>query len=150
VHIHRTEADGIARELQRLNEAISQRASELYLENRHPSLLDNWLAAEQQLVRRPPVELSEHDREIEVRVGLDGFEPHDIEVQVALQALLIRARAQGDSARRAPAHDGAEALGIVHLAHAIDMESVSAVFTDGQLRLTMSVSAETAAVGATG
>jgi len=142
VNIQHTGTESIARELERLNEAISQRASELYLENHHPSLLDNWLAAEQQLVKRPPVELREGNRHIEVRVDLDGFDTHDIDVQVALQSVLIRARCHAQPGCRPYELDAeADAIGIVHLAQAIDPDSVRAEFADGQLRLTMSVSA---------
>jgi HSP20 family molecular chaperone IbpA len=139
VTIQRTESDSIVRELQRLDDAINERACELYLESRHPSVLDNWIAAEQQLVRRPLVQLHERDRQIEVLADLSGFQSDNIEVQVALQELLIRARSQSDPLEPHLDGEGADAIGIVHLSDTIDPESVSGEFRDGQLRLTMSV-----------
>jgi HSP20 family molecular chaperone IbpA len=143
VIIQRTGADSIAKELQRLDDAINQRACELYLESRHPSVLDNWIAAEQQLVKRPAVELHEHDSQIEVLADLSGFQSDSIEVQVASQELLIHARSQSGHPKDDLSGDGADAIGIVHLADEIDPETVYGEFNDGQLRLTMSLHAQT-------
>jgi HSP20 family molecular chaperone IbpA len=143
VNIQRAEPDSIARELQRLDDAINQRACELYLESRHPSILDNWIAAEQQLIRRPLVELHEHNRQIEVLADLTGFTSDDIEVQVAMQELLIHARSQSGHPKDDVTGEGADAIGIVHLADEIDPDSVNAEFHDGRLRLTMSLHAHT-------
>ena len=140
--IHRTESDAIAKELQRLDDAINQRACELYLESRHPSVLDNWIAAEHQLVKRPNVELHEHKTQIEVLADLTGFQSDNIEIQVAVQELLICARSQSGHPKDDVSGAGADAIGIVHLADEIDPDSVNGEFQDGQLRLTMSLHAQ--------
>jgi HSP20 family molecular chaperone IbpA len=137
VNIQRTESTEIARELERLNEAISRRAYELYEENHLPSVLDNWITAERQLVERPLVELHEEGSAVEVLVGMDGVEPDDIEVHVASQDLLIRAHRQLQDLARTL--DSADVVGVVHLPDAIDPETVNAEFEDGRLRLRMSV-----------
>jgi HSP20 family molecular chaperone IbpA len=146
LNIHRTESTSIARELNRLNEAISRRASELYEENHLPSVLDNWIAAEKELVQRPTVELHEEAHNVEVLVGLNDVDSDDIEVHVSAQDVLIRARRQLqarldelerlDDSIDPPSR--ADLVSIVHLADEIDPDSVNAEFEDGRLRLRMS------------
>jgi len=138
VIIQRSEPEAIARELQRVEDAINQRACELYLESRHPSVLDNWIAAEQQLVKRPAVELYEHDRQIEVHADLSGFTSDSVEVHVAQQEVFFRAKSRSGHPKD-DSGQGADAIGLVHLADEIDPNSVNGEFEDGQLRLTMSV-----------
>jgi HSP20 family molecular chaperone IbpA len=149
VNIQRTESTSIARELNRLNEAISRRAYELYEENHLPSVLDNWIAAEKELVQRPTVELHEEAHNVEVLVGLNDVEPEDIEVHVSAQDLLIRARRQlqarldelerldDSDAIDGPSRHQADLVSVVHLADEIDPDSVNAEFEDGRLRLRM-------------
>jgi HSP20 family molecular chaperone IbpA len=143
VNIQRTEANSIARELERLNDAITRRAYELYEQNHLPSVLDNWIAAEHELIRRPLVELHEEGKDVEVLVGMEDIEPDDIEVQVAAQDLLIRARGQLEARveqqrddRVAPER-AADVIGIVHLSGRIDPDSVNAEYHDGQLRIVL-------------
>ena len=135
--IQRTESTSIARELELLNEAISRRACELYEENHLPSVLDNWIAAEEQLVERPVVELHEEGRDVDVLVGMTDVEADNIEVHVASHDVLIRVRRQ--MLERCANH--ADVVGVVHFAEAIDPESINAEFHDGRLHLHMSVKA---------
>jgi len=130
LHIQRTESASIARELERLNDAISQRAHELYEENRQPSVLENWMQAEQELVRHAMVDVHEEGPDVEVLVGMNDVDSDDIEVHVAARDVLIRARRDQN------------VVGIVHFAGAIDPESVNGEFHDGRLRLRMSVESD--------
>jgi len=141
VNIHRTESTSIARELNRINEAISRRAYELYEENGLPSVLDNWIAAEHELVQHPTVELHEEGRDVEVVVGMNDVQPDDIEVHVASHDLLIRARRRLQE--RLEERINADVVSVVHLTDTIDPDSVNAEFEGGRLRLRLSMTAPT-------
>src|SRR5262245_17265943 len=79
------------------------------------------------------VELRGEGPDVEVHVGMNDVDADDIEVHVASRDVLIRARRE-------------HLVEVVHLADAIDPDSVDAEFQDGRLRLRMSVREKTSEV----
>ena len=79
-------------ELQKMEERIMQRAFDIFLGNGSVfgRDLDNWLAAERELIWKPAVELTEKDNQFEVRVAVAGIDPKDINVEVTAEDLLVK------------------------------------------------------------
>lgn len=86
-------ADTVPDEIQRVQNEILERAAEIYedggcLEGRD---LDNWLAAEQEMIWRPTIELIEKNGVYKIRAAVPGIEPADIDIQITEEDVLIRA-----------------------------------------------------------
>ena len=86
-------ADSIFNELDRLHQAISQRAYDLFRNGGTlgGGALTDWLVAERELVSKPAVELRQKDGQFEVIAALPGVEAKDLDVQITPQDLLIKA-----------------------------------------------------------
>jgi HSP20 family protein len=79
-------------QLQKMEDRIMRRAYDIFRGNGSifGSDLDNWLAAERELVWKPPIELKEKDNQFEVQVAVAGVDPRDIAVEVTPEELLVR------------------------------------------------------------
>ena len=91
VPIKKTES--IFGELEQMHDRIMKRAFELFDGSGH-SLgrdLDDWLAAERELVWRPPVELTEKGDEFSLRIAAPGVDPGNIDIEVTPEYLLVKA-----------------------------------------------------------
>lgn len=79
-------------ELLEMEERIMQRAFDIFLDNGSVfgKDLDNWLAAERELVWKPAIELTEKENQLEIRVAVAGIDPKDINVEVTAEDLLVR------------------------------------------------------------
>jgi HSP20 family protein len=144
IEIRRT--DSIRTEFDRLHQAISQRAYELF---RHRDSwsgapLMDWLSAEHELVWQPPVELRQKDGQLELLAAVAGVEPKDLDVQVTSEDVLIKA----DVDHQHTAESGAvhlcefnrgKVFRSIHLPEQIDPETVKAEYRNGMLRLTASI-----------
>jgi HSP20 family molecular chaperone IbpA len=79
-------------ELEAIQRQITERAFDIF--NRRGAVLgrslDDWLAAERDVVWRPPVEISEQDDEFLVEAALAGVDAKQPDVQVTPDELLIR------------------------------------------------------------
>jgi HSP20 family molecular chaperone IbpA len=102
VRIHRQEsvADAIAR----VNERIMQRAREI-CETRGGSDLDNWLAAENEIVWKPAIELRETETQFLLTIAVPGVAPKDIEIEATPEDIVIKAEIQ---------HEHSEEMGSIH------------------------------------
>ena len=79
-------------ELRKMEEQIMQRAFDIFQGNGSVlgKDLDNWLAAERELVWKPAIELSEKDNQFEIRVAVAGIDPKDLNVEVTAEDLLVK------------------------------------------------------------
>ena len=79
-------------ELQKMEERVMQRAFDIFRGNGSVfgKDLDNWLAAERELVWKPAIELTEKDNQFEIRVAVAGIDPKDINVDVTAEDLLVK------------------------------------------------------------
>jgi HSP20 family molecular chaperone IbpA len=128
--VHRTK---INEQLERLQDAIRRRAYEHHERNTSASDIDNWLAAERELVQRPIIEMREQNEQVELLVGMPGVKPDDVEVHVEPQDVLIRALPR-EAEEASPVE--VSMLGTIHLPEPINPDSVQAEFRDGLLRVT--------------
>ena len=52
--------------------------------------LDNWLAAERELIWKPAIELTEKNNQFEVKIVVAGVDPKDLKVEVTSEDLLVK------------------------------------------------------------
>jgi len=85
-------------EIQKTEERIMRRAHELFRGNGSISGrdLDDWLAAERELVWKPAIELREKDNQFEVQVAVAGVEPKDLKVEVTSEDLLVQGETKAE------------------------------------------------------
>lgn len=144
--------DTIFNELERLHQAISRRAYDLFRNGGPPwgGALADWLTAERELVSKPVVELRQKGRQFEVVTALPGIEAKDLDVQITPEHVLIKAET---------AHEHTADMGTVHLCEfgsgrffrsirfpeKIDPDSAKAEYRNGMLRLTAAIAKAAAA-----
>jgi HSP20 family molecular chaperone IbpA len=94
-------ADSIADEIETTFDEITRRAYELFLCRSGGSAIDieDWLAAERELVVKPPARISMTDRRLYVSVDLAGIDAGSLEVVIAAQTLLIHSSESDASPR---------------------------------------------------
>ena len=85
--------DTVFDELDRLNQAIRARAYELFRNGGTllGDTLRDWLAAERELVSKPPIELRQSENQFEGLAALPGIEPQHLDVQITPEDVLIKA-----------------------------------------------------------
>ena len=88
--------------------------------------LADWMTAKEDLVWRPPVELSEEDGEFAVRALVPGVDSRDVEILVTPEILLIK----GVTRR-----GGRRILRSIEFPKAIDPVQVHAEIMDGMLSI---------------
>ena len=136
--------DTIFDELDELHKAISQRAYDLFRNASWSDALDNWLKAENELITKPAVELTQKDGRFDVVAAVPGVDMKDLVVEVTPEELLIKGQTS---------HEKTSDKGKVHLSEirtgqvfrsirfpeAIDTSTAKAEYKDGMLRLTMAI-----------
>lgn len=141
--------DSIFDEIERMQQRIEQRAYELF-EGRGREVghdMDDWLAAERELVWSPPISMEEGDGQITVQLSAPGFSPERIDVELTAQDLLVEAEneARRESTKgkmRTRETRSAKLFRSVHFPRPIDPDSAEAEFRNGVLTLTAKVARE--------
>ena len=139
-------ADTIFNELDRLHQAISRRAYDLF---RNGGTLwggafGDWLTAERELISKPAVELRQKDSQFEVLAALPGIEAKDLDVQITPEDVLIKAETSHEhTADTGTVHVCEFAVGkifrSIHFPEKIDPDSAKAEYRNGMLRLTATI-----------
>jgi HSP20 family protein len=141
--------ESISDELSDIRNRITQRAFEIFDANGHAfgRDLEDWLAAERELVWKPPIELEEKNGEFHLEIAAPGLDAKDIEIQVCPDQILVKAESR---------HEHNEEKGHVHICEFtsgslfrsiklpknIDPDRVKAGFKNGILTLTAAVAKE--------
>jgi HSP20 family protein len=141
--------DTIFDELERLHQAISRRAYDVFRNRETQGTLwddplTDWLTAEHEFVWKPAVELRQKDGQFEVLAALPGVEAKDLDVRITPEDLLIRAEtAHEHTADKGAVHlcefDGGKLFRSIHFPEKIDPDSVKAEYRNGMLRLTAAI-----------
>jgi HSP20 family protein len=130
-------------ELDRRVDAVRKRAFELFEQRgfapEHD--LDDWLAAEREVLGWPAAELKEKDHNYEVEVALPGFAPDEVEVSATPTDIVVHAAAdrekKGETERVIWTEFGSnDVYRYFHLPQAVASEKVQAEFDEGLLRIT--------------
>ena len=141
--------DSIFDEIERMQRRIEMRAYELF-EGRGRELghdVDDWLAAERELVWSPPISLEEGDGAITVQLSAPGVAPENIAVELTPQDLLVEAEAREEREKakgkaRAREIRSTKLFRSVHFPRPIDPDSAEAEFRNGVLKLTAKIAKE--------
>ena len=139
-------ADTIFNELDRLHQAISRRAYDLFRNGGTlwGGALTDWLIAEQELISKPAVELRQKDNQFEVLAALPGVEVKDLDVQITPDDVLIKAETSHEHAADAGTvhvceFESGNIFHSIHFPEKIDPDSAKAEYQNGMLRLTAAI-----------
>jgi HSP20 family molecular chaperone IbpA len=145
----------IANAISRLNEQIMRRAYQIF-EDRGGipgSELDNWLTAENELVWKPPIELSEKNNELLLSMAVPGVDPRDIQVEATPEELVVRAETRHEHREdEGPIHScefhSGSMFRVVRFPKRIDPDHVRAEFKNGMLKVHAPVSVRSVEIDA--
>jgi HSP20 family protein len=144
-HVEVKKVDTVFDELDRLHQAIRERAYDLFRNGGTPwgSALRDWLTAERELVARPPIELRQADNHFEVLAALPGIEAKHVNVQITPEDVLIKADAPHEHAAEATVHvcefGPGKIVRSIHFPEKIDPESAKAELKNGMLHVTAAI-----------
>jgi HSP20 family molecular chaperone IbpA len=122
-------AETILEEIEEMYDEITSRAREISRERAgsYAPDLEDWLAAEQQLLLRPEVRVQEKDRQITVTICLGMIRPLDVQLLVTPDAMVIQAE-DGVTAKKV--------FRTVEFPRRIDVKKAEARYANGYLILT--------------
>jgi HSP20 family protein len=137
--------DTVFEELDRLRQAIRERAYDLFRNGGTPwgSALRDWLMAERELVARPPIELRQTENHFEVSVALPGIEAKHLDIQITPEDVLIKADTPHEHATEATVHvcefGPGKIVRSIHFPEKIDPESAKAERKNGMLLVSAAI-----------
>jgi HSP20 family protein len=98
VVVQKREKESVWDELQKMEDRVMKRAYDIF--SGKGSIfgkdLDDWLAAERELVWKPAIELTEKDNQFEIRVAVTGIDPKDLNVEVTSEDLLVKGHTKAE------------------------------------------------------
>ena len=146
-----TRKESILDQIEHLRRRIEQRAYELFRgRNGVSDPAADWLAAEQELVWKPAVELREKDGTFVVKAAVPGVEAKDVNVEMTPEDLVIKAtgthqRTRADGDVHLSEFAAADLFRAVHFPRAVDPGKAKAEYRNGLLTVTVpATSAKTA------
>jgi HSP20 family molecular chaperone IbpA len=85
-------------EVLKMEDRIMRRAYDIFRGNGSDNGkdLDNWLAAERELVWKPAIEMTEKDNQFEVKVAVAGVDPKDIQIEATPDGLLVKGETKSE------------------------------------------------------
>jgi HSP20 family molecular chaperone IbpA len=132
--------ESISDELERMHDRITKRAFAIFDSNGQSfgRDLDDWLAAEKELIWKPPVELTEKDGAFSLCIAVPGVEPKDIHVEVTTEHLLLRAQSRHEHGKdRGEVHvcefESRNVFRSIRFPKPINPDKVNAEFKNGML-----------------
>lgn len=136
-------AQSLAEELTQLRDAIMQRAYEIFCD-RPAGLagpLDDWLAAERELIWQPLMTVAENDDGFVLEVAVPGLKASEIEVQSTEDEILIKSEACATPPAGEILHvcelPRGKVFRTVQLPRKINRDKVSAELHEGLLKITV-------------
>jgi HSP20 family molecular chaperone IbpA len=140
--------DSIFEEIEKTNDRIMRRAYDIFAGNGiFGKDLDNWLAAERELLWKPSIELREKDDEFIVEVAVPGVDPKDLEIEVTADDVLVKGDVQHKHNEEAEKVHTCEfqsgsLFRAIHFPKKINPEKVKAQFNNGVLTLSAQIAEE--------
>jgi HSP20 family protein len=146
VRVRRVES--LSAETQRMEHRLRERAYERFEARGSGSGhdLEDWLAAERDLIWKPPIDISERSGQLVIDVELPGVQARDLDVRTTQTQLLVRARTsharlEQRGALHVSERSSGEVFRTVDLPKRINPERVIAQFEHGLLRVVAPISA---------
>ena len=132
------EGGAFSRHLQKVSEAIAERAYDLFERDgrRDGHDLMDWYRAESQLLQPMPVEIGETDDSITVRADIPGFTDKQVELGVSAHRLVISGEKSGFDHRSRDVRP-TEICRRLDLAAEIEPGKVTATLRNGKLAVTL-------------
>ena len=129
----------VADDIAQMNERIMRRAREIF-ESRGGSDLDNWLAAENEIVWRPAIELRETDTELLLSVAAPGVDPKDFDIEATPEDIVIKANVHHEHTDDQGAVHSCEftcgsMFRTIHFPSRINPDAVKAEYKNGILKI---------------
>jgi HSP20 family protein len=137
--------DSIFDEIQSMQDRIMKRAYEIFDLNGNPGAdLDNWLAAERELIWKPAVELSEKNNIFNVNVEMAGVDPKNVVIEVTPEELLVKAETREEKKEEKDKVYTSELktgslFRSIRFPKKVDTDKVKAEFKNGLLKITASI-----------
>lgn len=136
-------------DLQKMEDRIMKRAYDIFC-GKGSILgqdLEDWLAAERELVWKPAVELTEKDNQFEVRIAVTGIEPRDLNVEVTSDDLLVKGETKTEKKDdKGEVHTSEFQSGSlfrsIHFPRKVDPDKVKAEVKNGLLTVVAPIAAE--------
>ena len=112
--------------------------------------LDNWLAAERELVSKPAIELMEKNNHFEVKVAVVGIDARDLKVEVSEEALLVKGETRTERREEkgevlTSEFQSGSLFRSIHFPRKVDPNKVKAELRNGLLTVTASIAADATA-----
>jgi HSP20 family protein len=137
------------KELERMQERVMKRAYEIFNINGgiFGKDLDNWLAAERELIWKPAIELKEGNNEFNLRIAVPGVDAKDLDIEVTPETLLVKAETHHeDKKTEGQLHtcefESGHLFRSVHFPKRINPDSVKAEFKNGIVTVTAAIAEE--------
>jgi HSP20 family molecular chaperone IbpA len=123
-------AETIVEEIENMYDEITRRAYEIFQKRAgsHALDLEDWLAAEQQLLFKPEVQIEDTSRQITITIGLGKIRPLDVQLVVSPDAMVIQA---------ADPTTGKKAFRTIEFPRRIDVRKAEARYSSGYLLVTV-------------
>jgi HSP20 family protein len=139
-------SNSIFDELRKTQDRIMKRAYDIFRSNGDSgSDLDNWLAAERELIWKPSIELREADGQFLVNVEMPGVDAEKLNIEVTPDELLVTADIR-DERKDEKGKVHTTELKTGHMFRSVSfpkhviMEKVTAELKDGMLKITAPIS----------
>jgi HSP20 family protein len=136
-------------QLQKIEDRITRRAYDIFRGSGSVfgKDLDNWLAAERELIWKPPIELTEKDNQFEVKVAVVGVDAKDVRVEVTSEDLLVRGETKTEKKEeKGEVHTSEFQSGSlfrsIHFPKKVDAEKVKAEIKNGLLTVIAPIAEE--------
>ena len=101
--------------------------------------LDDWFAAEREILWTPPVEVTENEKEFRIRVMAPGYELNELEINAMPDCIVIQGeqhQRESESGELLMAEFGAKRMfRRLELPASLDLDKVTATLVNGMLRI---------------
>jgi HSP20 family molecular chaperone IbpA len=123
-------AETIVEEIENMYDEITRRAYEIFQKRAgtHSLDLEDWLAAEKQLLFKPEVQVEDTTRQITVTIGLGKIRPLDVQLVVSPDAMVIQAT---------DPTTGKKVFRTIEFPRRIDVRKAEARYSSGYLLVTV-------------
>jgi HSP20 family molecular chaperone IbpA len=143
VAVHRVES--VANEVAAMQRQIASRAEELHDTFGGGQPLDDWLAAEREIIWRPAMEVEQSDGAYIVEAAVAGLEPRQIDVRLSAGDVLISANVHHRHQHTGDAllceFSAGPLFRSYHFVHPVDPARARAECKNGMLRITVPLAA---------
>ena len=149
VAIQKSETDSFWGQMQRMEDRVMRRAYDIFRDTgcQDGKDLENWLAAERELIQKPAIQVKEAAGRFEIQVAVAGMEAKDLKVEVTGDDLVVTGENKTEKKEeKGEIHTSEFQSGTlfrsVHLPKKIDPDKTKADIKNGLLTITAPIAEE--------